>query len=37
MEMYIDIDPLEHYAPKVSPNEVGATLGGIPGILHKAY
>lgn len=37
MEMYIDIDPLEHYTPKISPNEVGATLRGIPGILHEAY
>lgn len=37
MEMYIDIDPLNYYASKVSSDEVGATLMGIPGLLYKAY
>lgn len=37
MEMYVDIDPLEHYILKISPIEVGDTLGGIPGLLHQAY
>lgn len=37
MEMYIDIDPLEYYSPNIPPNEVGDTLAGIPGLLHKAY